>query len=55
MNNNSSYGNSHENTIDEHGEIELPNLDPQRDSSEERDLTPAQARRKAQNRAAYVV
>lgn len=43
------------NGVNEYGEVELPNLDPHRDSSEEKDLTPAQARRKAQNRAAYVL
>ena len=47
--------NDNNNNLNEHGEVELPNLDPQRDSSEEKDLTPAQSRRKAQNRAAYVL
>ena len=45
-------GNGH--GLSETGEIEpsLSNIDGRRDSSEEKDLTPAQSRRKAQNRAA---
>ena len=50
--NDSVNGNGH--GLSETGEIEpsLSNIDGRRDSSEEKDLTPAQSRRKAQNRAA---